>query len=273
MYDVVFTWNEISLCVKTDSYDVCHALTVIFHNLVSDTPDNDCVVVSCEKDTYLWVVNGNNFKVKEFSLAINILVSEIINYFVINSKNLCFLHGGAIINKFGDVSIFLGQSKSGKSSLISKLICNYEYDFLCDEVLAIDLKGKRVVPFQRSLSLRRETIDFLGIDKHSLYSLKTIDDEIVHYVIPTMLSQNKFFNEQKIKNIIFPAFSKFNNIEFCKKLDAFKKIITNSVNLISSTNKHIDELIEMVKNAKCYNIQFDSIKKGVEEFLSIDEGE
>lgn len=273
MYDIVLTWNGMNLCIKTDSYDMYQGLTVIFHSIVTDTIKSVCVVVTCNEDTYFWIMNGSDFKVKGFSLAINMLVSEIINYFVVNSNNLCFLHGGAIINEFGEVSMFLGQSKSGKSSLISKLIYDYEYDFLCDEVLAIDLCEKKVVPFQRSLCLRRETVDFLGIDYHSLYSLKTIDDEIVYYVVPTMLSQKKFFNVQKIKNLIFPSFSNLNNIEVCKKIDAFKKVITNSVNLISSTSKYIDKLIEMVKKTKCHNVQFDSIKQGIEEFLSIDERE
>lgn len=263
-----YGFANMTVILRVYHYELFDLINSILCDLNSDNRENvisEMTVCVCE-GAYI-LKEDNRILIESFNIhsaAIEIS-SEIINKFVHNSEKLLFLHAGAV-QKNGKVVIIVGQSKSGKTSLVSNLINQYGFTFLSDEIVPIDLETGFVLSFRRSLSIRNETLCDLILKEKEGRAIRTIDEETVRFIsfknIQNGIEEDTINNSVEL--VIFPYFGSRTQCNSINTKNALALILKSSVNFRKVVNIGIDYIIKLLKTRKTYELEIDNIKSAAQ---------
>lgn len=272
MYTQIFSCLSIEILLKTNNKDVIDYINFIMYDLIVFNHVNLKGVVIVEKEGEYYkgfIENKIVFKSSNIHEMALLASSEIINMFVRLSQNILFLHAGGI-EKNGKVTLFVGQSKSGKTSIITSILQKYDYAFISDEIIAISLIEKNIIPVKRCLSIRNDMIKELNINKSLGKEFKTIDNEVVTYIsYKNIFSSNEVNRNNKIDKIIFPEFSESFKLSKCSKKNAFNILLKCSVNMRSVLPQAFDYISTLLSEISCYSLRFNDLGKCVRSIIEL----
>lgn len=260
-----YSFYNMTVVLKSNDSGLLGVIDSILGDIKSDCADYIIAVISAEFCDGYYVFKERNrafIKCKDIQLAALEITSSIVNKFVHNSNDLLYLHAGAV-QKDDKVFVLVGESRSGKTSLVSVLINQYGYSFLSDEIVPIKINEGVVLPFYRALSIRKETLNFLKVDRFTLNDFSTIDNEKVNFisykVLGNGIDENNMHN--KISAIIFPHFGYIDGIKRFDVKAALAKTLETSVNFRRIVDKGFDFIIELIQRVNLYDLSINNINK------------
>lgn len=161
---------------------------------------DDCIKI-IEKSGKIEILFKDFFRSLKSRQATVHCLQAIIQQMLLPSECCCCLHGFAIANDDGDVSIFVGATHSGKSTLGTFLLNYNNLSYVADDIIMIDVRNNSVMPIFRPIHLRDEGLCVLKTQYkiEPIGDIKIVDDEIRY--IPKNLSSNN--RNLKLKNIFF----------------------------------------------------------------------
>ena len=260
------------ILLQTNDEDIINYINFIMYDLIVVNHANVKGIIVIEKEGEYYkgfIENKIVFKTTDIYEMALLASSEIINMFVHLSQNILFFHAGGI-EKNGKVILVVGQSKSGKTSIITSILQKYGYAFISDEIIAISLINENVIPVKRCLSIRNDMMGKLNINKSLGKEFKTIDDELVTFVpYKNIFSCNEVNENNKIDKIIFPKLSDDFELLQCSKKDAFNILLGCSVNMKSVLPQAFDYLSKLLSEINCYSLKFNDLEKCVKRIIEL----
>lgn len=94
--------------------------------------------------------------------ALLIQLPGVVNDFAVRSHTIAILHAGGVVTPAGQLLLISGDAESGKSTLVAALV-QQGCDYLTDELIGIDPRTGKVLPFPKPLELDETSCDVLGV--------------------------------------------------------------------------------------------------------------
>jgi len=171
--------------------------------------------------------------------------------FILYQQDFLVLHGSAV-SKNDEVTIFLGKSGSGKSSLAYECAINFKHNILSEDVIAIkNDKHFSVVPSFQVIKLKKgfqynNEFEHLSVSRND-----RLEREM--YSIPDELFANDETN-QKIKNVVFLEWADENSLKKIDSTESFLLFFSNTLRHIPQSKAPKKEKIALEQISKIINL-------------------
>jgi len=183
--------------------------------------------------------------------------SDIEVLFLTNNPKYSFIHGGSV-EKNGTGFMLPAVSGSGKTTLVLALM-QAGYTVYSDEFAVLDNLSGNLLPFQRSLSVREDSLRLFPMLKNntSEYSKLSSPKEVL-YNVP-LTGDQSLSTTCPVRYIIFPEYRRDTTptITSISRMAAFRRLV-DSQNFISlgtsEKQRSIDLMLSVISQAECYDL-------------------
>ena len=168
-------------------------------------------------------------------------------------SELLWLHAGAAARK-AKAWLFLGPSRSGKSTLVTELARNGWY-FLSDEVAPIDPNNRTVMPFPLLPLVRKPSPTAIQQSRFGKFRKDT-------FPLDSVVVADKAVT---ISGFILPTYhpGAHAQISPCSPATAVVKMLNNSLNLKPYTAEQVGQVCELVAQTPCYDLTYEDVTEAI----------
>lgn len=173
------------------------------------------------------------------------------------------LHAGAVIKR-GKIILLPANHGQGKTTLTLSLAQN-NYRSLSDDIVLIEPKTTRIIPFPRSFLIKDKSIKSLAeshlIDKKSGYYCKSED---ILYYNPFSTIRPPIRNTKPHTIIELKHSRRFKNeLRPISKSQMCIKLLRQSFNIHNYKRNGVSILTKLVRNSKCYSLKTSNVTDAV----------
>ena len=181
--------------------------------------------------------------------------------------HLC-LHAGAVSRR-GRGVLLPGTSGAGKSTLVAALTAA-GFDYLSDEVGAIDPVSAVLRPFPRPLWLKEPSIDLLGDLRSRIPPVLADRSRDVCHIRPTDLRPGSVGQDSRVGLIVFPTYSEGGTtLQPVSKAAAVVDLIHNAFNFARFGGEGLRILTELMGGARAYRMTSAQLGEAVDTIIGL----
>ncbi|MHB0999702.1 MAG: hypothetical protein ACYC27_10700 [Armatimonadota bacterium] len=202
---------------------------------------------------------------------------EIEVLFLTNNKNNAFIHGGAV-EKDGVGYIFPAESGSGKTTLVLALSAA-GYSFMSDEFAVLNGVSKKLFPFPRSLSIRKNTLKLFPEIQKNTGMFKEIHSpvETLFAVDPLQCFSTGIGEICDIKYVIFPRYDPTTepSIKPISGMEAFRRLVSTKSYIslgVAEKQSAMDLILSVISKSRCFEMTTGNLDKTVSLIDSLGAG-
>lgn len=160
-------------------------------------------------------------------------------------KELCFVHGGAVIAPNGQVVVLTAASGSGKSTATWALL-HHGFDYLSDELAPIDPGSLQVLSYPHALCLKRHPPAPYSLPTETLITSRSMHVPVAGISSGTQLAALFFVDHRYPEN--HPILNKVSPARAALHLYA------NTLNPLAHHNDGLDAVAAITQNVPSYNL-------------------
>lgn len=197
--------------------------------------------------------------------AFSRLVWHIMNNAVGEARHVLVVHAGVVVAPDGNAVVLPAASGSGKTTLTAGLV-RAGFDFLSDEMMAIDPETLRVLPVPRSLFVKPGTFEALGMQPPDVSEAARLLLDGSWPVTPDDLRPGALGSPAPVRTIIAPAYSAGSEtrIERVSRAAGLAALATQAFNLeLFGGAAGIELLGAVVRPAACYRLAVGRLDEAV----------
>ncbi len=160
-------------------------------------------------------------------------------------KDLCFVHGGAVVTPDGRVVVLTAASGSGKSTATWALL-HHGFGYLSDELAPIDPGSLQIFSYPHALCLKRRPPAPYLLPAEALITSRSLHIPVVGMPAPVRLAAIFFVDHRYPENQ--PIVSELNPARAAMHLYA------NTLNPLAHRNDGLDAVAGITQNVPSYNL-------------------
>ena len=193
------------------------------------------------------------------------LVWHVMNNAVAEARHVLVVHAGVVVAPDGNAVVLPAASGGGKTTLTAGLV-RAGFDFLSDEMMAIDPASLRVLPVPRSLFVKPGTFEALGLEPpHVSEAARRLLDG-TWPVTPDDLRPGALGGPSPVRTIIAPTYrpGSETRIERVSRATGLSDLASQAFNLeMFGGPAGIELLAEVVRSASCYRLAVGRLDEAV----------
>lgn len=174
------------------------------------------------------------------------------------------VHAG-VVARDGEAILLPAASGSGKTTLVAGLV-GAGFDYLSDEVAAIDPTTLEVAPFPLSLSIKPGSMDLLAD------VVPALPDDVARFlegrcpVRPDDIRPDAVGTVSRVRYVICPRYEAGapTSLQPCSPAQGLAQLGENAFNLPSFGRRGLHLLADLVRHARCYRLRVGDLDEAVE---------
>ena len=193
------------------------------------------------------------------------LVWHIMNNAVGEARDVLVVHAGVVVAPDGNAVVLPAASGGGKTTLTAALV-RAGFDFLSDEMMAIDPASLRALPVPRSLFVKPGTFEALGLEPPNVSEAARLLLDGTWPVTPDDLRPGSLGGPAPVRTIIAPTYraGSETRIERVSRAAGLSDLATQAFNLeMFGGPAGIELLAEVVRSATCYRLAVGRLDEAV----------
>jgi hypothetical protein len=193
------------------------------------------------------------------------LVWHVMNNAVAEARHVLVVHAGVVVAPDGNAVVLPAASGGGKTTLTAGLV-RAGFDFLSDEMMAIDPESLRVLPVPRSLFVKPGTFEALGLQPPDVSEAARRLLDGSWPVTPDDLRPGALGRPAPVRTIIAPTYSAGSEtrIERVSRAAGLADLATQAFNLeLFGGPAGIELLGSVVRPASCYRLAVGRLDEAV----------
>lgn len=190
----------------------------------------------------------------------------------IRNESLVYLHGASLVHKTNKKAIALiGATGSGKTTLCASLLCSGEWQYLSDDIIALDATNGHVIPWPKCMYVREwslvQSMSNVAVFLECQQPQLVFNGETKSILVPKVCydapeaALDRFFFIHRDSSMTQCLFEKLSASE------AFTKML---MNLRDPVNLKVDKIISIVKKNSFYTLEYDESERAVNLLNGID---
>ncbi len=197
--------------------------------------------------------------------AFSRLVWHIMNKAVAEARHILVVHAGVVVAPDGNAVVLPAVSGGGKTTLTAALV-RAGFDFLSDEMMAIDPASRQVLPVPRSLFVKPGTFEALGIEPPDVSeaALKLLGG--TWPVTPDDLRPGALGGPAPVRTVVAPTYrpGSETRLERVSRAAGLSDLAGQAFNLeMFGAPAGIELLAEVVRSASCYRLAVGRLDEAV----------
>lgn len=170
-------------------------------------------------------------------------------------KDLCFVHGGAVVTPEGRVAVLTAASGSGKSTATWALL-HHGFGYLSDELAPIDPGSLQVFSYPHALCLKRRPPAPYPLPAETLVTTRSLHVPVTGSPAPARLAaiffvDHRYPENQPIVTELSPA-------------RAAMHLYANTLNPLAHHNDGLDAVVGITQNVPSYNLNTTNLSAACE---------
>ncbi|MEX2556720.1 MAG: hypothetical protein WEB06_13980 [Actinomycetota bacterium] len=193
------------------------------------------------------------------------LVWHIMNNAVAEARHVLVVHAGVVVAPDGNAVVLPATSGGGKTTLTAGLV-RAGFDFLSDEMMAIDPVSLRVLPVPRSLFMKPGTFEALGVQPPDVSEAARLLLDGTWPVTPDDLRPGSLGGPAPVRTVIAPTYrpGSETRIERVSRAAGLSDLAGQAFNLeMFGGAAGIELLAEVVRPASCYRLAVGRLDEAV----------
>lgn len=178
-------------------------------------------------------------------------------------KNL-YVEGAALLNSRGELVLLVGTTRAGKSTLSAALTLGCGWKVLSEDLVLFDLTNKYILPLKLPISLRPGAIELIEEAVGSRPDIRGKSDIWMPMKFETTAMQLAHFD----KVILLEAPNGKDIVLSDLIPEKCLRLMLPASNAIHFT-EGADQLMEMVRKARCFRLTGGSLKQRIEAMNSV----
>lgn len=262
---------DLPICIESNSHQFLQDFSRVFHHfrVISPNPrPENGASFHVSIDHICTIAHGNHtiYQSPNYRYILEYLEYRIYNLLIDKLADYYLIHAGAISHN-NKAILLPARSGSGKTTLIASLLKN-GFKYLSDEIAIICPKSLMVQPFPRSLNIKTGSLPLLTNfePEMELINKKDINvEDKIHHVLVRNSSIHPVDRAIHTKSIIFVRYRPRADCtlrEITKASSVFE-IVKCSFNQYLFKERGIALLDKVVRDCKCYQLQFNSLGEAV----------
>lgn len=175
-------------------------------------------------------------------------------------KELCFVHGGAVVAPDGRVVVLTAASGSGKSTATWALL-HHGFGYLSDELAPIDPDSLQVLGYPHALCLKRRPPAPYSLPAETLITSRSMHVPVVGMSSGAQLAALFFVDHRYPEN--HPILSKVSPAR------AALHLYSNTLNPLAHHNDGLDAVAAITQNVPSYNLNTSNLGAACETLLAM----
>ncbi|MGH2794542.1 MAG: hypothetical protein ACRDKG_09580, partial [Actinomycetota bacterium] len=193
------------------------------------------------------------------------LVWHLMNNAVARAPDVLVVHAGVVVAPNGNAVVLPAASGGGKTTLTAALV-RAGFDYLSDEMMAVDPTTLRVVPVPRSLFVKPGTFEALGMEPPALSpEARSFVDGAVP-VTPDDLRPGSLGSPAAVRTVIAPRYvaGSPTRIERVTRAAGLTHLASQAFNLQEFGGPDGVRLLgEVARGASCYRLELGPLDEAV----------
>jgi hypothetical protein len=183
---------------------------------------------------------------------------------VASATEVLALHAGAVSWRGAGV-VLPGTTGSGKTTLVTGLI-RAGFSYLSDEAALIDPQTRRLQPFQKSLTLRPESLRLLPELTERLAPEFAWNTRIRYDLPVEAVRSNAVGGPCKVRYVITPRFVRGSKSRLApvSRAETLVNLSENAFNLRHFARRGLAALADVVRGAECFQMQVGDLESAVD---------
>jgi hypothetical protein len=193
------------------------------------------------------------------------LVWHVMNNAVAEARHVLVVHAGVVVAPDGNAVVLPAASGGGKTTLTAGLV-RAGFDFLSDEMMAIDPVSLRVLPVPRSLFMKPGTFEALGVQPPDVSEAARLLLDGTWPVTPDDLRPGALGGPAPVRTIVAPTYrpGSKTRIERVSRATGLSDLAGQAFNLeMFGGPAGIELLAEVVRPAACYRLAVGRLDEAV----------
>jgi hypothetical protein len=174
-----------------------------------------------------------------------------------HSKNL-YVEGAAILNRANELVLLVGTTRAGKSTLSAALTLGLGWKILTEDLVILDLSNKYILPLNFPISLRPGAKELIEAAIGLRVQTKGESDVWMPIEASCVKTEARF---DKVVLLEAPNGKEIACFDLAPEQAV--RLILPASNAIYS-DQRIDDLMEMIKGARCLRLTGGSVKERVD---------
>lgn len=236
--------------IVTDDIFICKSLISIHGRYASPDVAENCMKIIAERlsnSVYAVSFAGKRIETSHVLQELDRIITESTVY----SEEILPLHGGAV-SYDGNVSVFLGATTTGKTTLMS-FLTSHQIQYMADDCVFIDRKSLCVYPNPRPIHLRKGGLDVLKALGIEPAGIRYVSDRL--FCRYTYTPENIAPKEAPLQNIFFIERSSENSLRNLSFSDSFPLLICSPITDQKLTNDYI-QLLSRITQKSCFYLKY-----------------
>ena len=197
--------------------------------------------------------------------AFSFLVWQLMNNAVADARDVLVVHAGVVVAPDGKAVVLPAASGGGKTTLTAGLV-RAGFDYLSDEMMAVDPATRRVLPVPRSLFVKPGTFEALGIPRPKLSTAAERFLDGSWPVLPDDLRPGSLGSAAAVGTIIAPTYrlGSETRIERVSRAAGLTYLAAQAFNLeIFGSPAGMLLLADVCREAACYRLAVGRLDEAV----------